>query len=156
MQVWRQTFSTCCLVAASLNIASSQNFGRPLPAPQPDTIAGTSAGDPYSPEDTADGRDLLSEGLGIPLLWGSPASIQIPALMLFSVVLIFFTAVARDSFLSLLEGPRVPPRPGQRPPIGSMGAGRRPMAGRALLREDSQLEAFTSSIIEATDDLKFL
>ncbi|XP_037776778.1 uncharacterized protein LOC119573747 [Penaeus monodon] len=153
MQVRRQTFITWCLAAAALHSAASQSPGRPPLAPPPGTRG------PFSPQDTEGGRDLLSEGLSIPLLWGSPASIQIPALMLLTVVLLFFTAVARDSFLSLFEAPTVPSGlmgAGQRPMAGSMGAGRRPMAGRSLLREVPQYEAFASSVVDATEDLKFL
>ncbi|ROT73377.1 hypothetical protein C7M84_008184 [Penaeus vannamei] len=105
MQVRRQAFLTWCLAASALHGAVSQSQGRPPLAPPP----GFRGGGPSSPEGAAGGRDLLSEGLNIPLLWGSPASIQIPALMLLTVVLIFFSAVARDSYLSLFEAPAVPP-----------------------------------------------
>lgn len=86
--LFTQTFITWCLAAAALHSAASQSPGRPPLAPPPGTRG------PFSPQDTEGGRDLLSEGLSIPLLWGSPASIQIPALMLLTVVLLFFTGIA--------------------------------------------------------------
>lgn len=88
--LFTQAFLTWCLAASALHGAVSQSQGRPPLAPPP----GFRGGGPSSPEGAAGGRDLLSEGLNIPLLWGSPASIQIPALMLLTVVLIFFSGSA--------------------------------------------------------------
>lgn len=70
----------------------------------------------------------------------------------------WLTAVARDSYLSLFEAPAVPPGlmgAGRPPMAGAMGGGRRPMAGRFLPQEVPQQEAFIS-VVDATEELKFL